>query len=254
VCQPSLGATRRVLLQAPCLEPGRLTRRRALPGIASATLLALAWTGGVASAHDAATSAAPAFALPEPGSYELPAIARVPDFTLLDERGKPTRLLGLAPDQIAVVSFVYSRCGEGHGCPLALATLQGLDRRIAAEPTLAGRVRLATVSFDPVADTPARMAALRQRLRPASDWRFLTGSSPAAVAPVLAAFGQDALPLIDEHGSQLGLFRHVLKVFLVDAGGAVRNVYSAGFLSPELLLVDARTLLLETGRRAARER
>jgi len=34
----------------------------------------------------------------------------------------------------------------------------------------------------------------------------------------------------------------------------VRNVYSAGFLSPELLLVDARTLLLETGRRAARER
>src|SRR5262249_44291838 len=124
VCQPSLGATRRVLLQAPCLQPGRLTRRRALPGIASATLLALAWTGGVASAHDAAapTSAAPAFALPAPGSYELPAIARVPDFTLLDERGKPTRLLGLAPDQIAVVSFVYSRCGEGHGCPLALAT------------------------------------------------------------------------------------------------------------------------------------
>jgi hypothetical protein len=36
----------------------------------------------------------------------------------------------------------------------------------------------------------------------------------------------------------------VLKVFLVDARGAVRNVYSSGFLSPELLLVDARTVLL----------
>jgi hypothetical protein len=35
----------------------------------------------------------------------------------------------------------------------------------------------------------------------------------------------------------------VLKVFLVDARGAVRNVYSSGFLSPELLLVDARTVL-----------
>jgi len=229
-------------------------QRRVRLAIACAALLGVA--GGAARAHDAlppAPSPLP-YALPEPGSYELPAIARVPDFTLLDERGAPTRLLGLGPDQVAVVSFVYSRCGEGHGCPLALATLQGLDRRIAAEPTLVGRVRLVTVSFDPVADTPARMAALRERLRPVSDWRFLTGASRDAVAPVLAAFGQDALPLIDERGSQLGLFRHVLKVFLVDAGGAVRNVYSAGFLSPELLLVDARTLLLETGRRAARER
>jgi cytochrome oxidase Cu insertion factor (SCO1/SenC/PrrC family) len=229
-------------------------RRRTRFAIGCAALAgALAAVG--ARAHDALPPRPTPlpYALPVPGSYELPAIARVPDFTLLDERGAPTRLLGLAPDQIAVVSFVYSRCGEGHGCPLALATLQGLDRRIAAEPNLHGRVRLATVSFDPAVDTPARMAALRNRLRPASDWRFLTGASPAAVAPVLAAFGQDALPLVDERGAELGLFRHVLKVFLVDSGGAVRSVYSAGFLSPELLLVDARTLLLETGRRSARE-
>jgi cytochrome oxidase Cu insertion factor (SCO1/SenC/PrrC family) len=220
-----------------------------------AALLALAWAGGVAGAHDAPPppSGAPAYALPEPGSYELPAIARVPDFTLLDERGKPTRLLGLAPDQVAVVSFVYSRCAGGQGCPLALATLQGLDRKLAAEPALAGHVRLATVSFDPASDTPERMAALRTRLRPAADWHFLTAADPDAIAPVLAAFGQDALPLVDERGAELGLFRHVLKVFLVDARGAVRNVYSAGFLSPELVLVDARTLLLESGRRATRE-
>jgi cytochrome oxidase Cu insertion factor (SCO1/SenC/PrrC family) len=226
-------------------------RRRAWP----AALLAAALSGGVARAHDASPPGpAPlAYALPEPGSYELPAIARVPDFTLLDERGAPTRLLGLAPDQVAVVSFVYSRCAAGQGCPLALATFQGIDRRVAAEPALAGHVRLATVSFDPAVDTPERMAALRERLRPAADWHFLTAANAAAIAPVLAAFGQDALPLVDERGAQLGLFRHVLKVFLVDAKGAVRNVYSAGFLSPELVLVDARTLLLETGRRAARE-
>ena len=127
---------------------------------------------------------------------------------------------------------------------------QSLDRAIAREPALARRVRLATVSFDPEHDTPERMAALRDRLRPAGDWRFLTAASPSALAPTLAAFGQDALPMIDERGERLGLLRHVLKVFLVDGSGRVRNVYSAGFLSPELLLVDARTLLLEARARA----
>jgi cytochrome oxidase Cu insertion factor (SCO1/SenC/PrrC family) len=92
---------------------------------------------------------------------------------------------------------------------------------------LAGRVRLATVTFD-----PAR-----------SDWRFLTAASPAAIAPVLAAFGQDAVRLVGPDAEALGLYRHVLKVFLVDASGAVRNVYSSGFLSPDLVLTDARTVL-----------
>ncbi len=40
----------------------------------------------------------------------------------------------------------------------------------------------------------------------------------------------------------------MLKVFLVDARGAIRNIYSAGFLSPELLLVDARTVLRDAGK------
>jgi protein SCO1/2 len=87
------------------------------------------------------------------------------------------------------------------------------------------------------------MAVLRRAMAPRSQWRFLTAATREAIAPVLAAFGQDALPLVGEGDHALGLYRHVLKVFLVDARGAVRNIYSSGFLSPELLLVDARTVL-----------
>jgi cytochrome c peroxidase len=215
--------------------------------------LALAALAAPARAHDAAPAPpAPAFALPEPGSYELPAIARVPEFALLDERGAPAKLLDLAPDQVAVISFVYTRCGDGdHGCPAALAVLQRVDRALANDAALHGRVRIATVSFDPAHDTPARMAGLRSALAPRGDWRFLTAGSSAAIAPALAAFGQDALPLVGADDRALGLFRHVLKVFLVDARGAVRNVYSSGFLSPELLLVDARTVLGERAERVA---
>jgi cytochrome oxidase Cu insertion factor (SCO1/SenC/PrrC family) len=212
-----------------------------------APLAALAWLGLAAAspAHEGGPGApATAFALPDAGSYELPPIARVPDFTLLDEQGRPAPLPGLAPGQVAIVAFTYTHCPDG--CPLALAALQRIDRALAADSALAARVRLATVSFDPARDTPPRMADLRGRLRPAADWRFLTAPDPARIAPVLAAYGQDALPLVDAGGDALGLFRHVLKVFLVDAQGRVRNVYSSGFLSPELLLVDARTVLLES--------
>ncbi len=149
-----------------------------------------------ARAHDAAPPAAIRYELPAPGSYELPPISHVADFPLLDERGAPARLLDLGADQVAIVSFVYTRCADGGGCPAALAVLQRLDRAVAADRELAGRVRIATVSFDPAHDSPARMAELRAALRPRGAWRFLTAASPDAIAPVLTAFGQDALPLV----------------------------------------------------------
>lgn len=218
-----------------------------------AALVALGLAAAPAAAHEAPAAAppAPAGSLPTPGSYELPAIARVADARLLDEAGAPAPLLDLAPGQLAFVSFVYTHCADGGGCPLALATLQHLDRAVVADPALRGRVRLVTVSFDPARDTPAAMRALRERMRPVGDWRFRTARDPAAIAPVLAAFGQDAVTLVDAGGRSTGLLRHLLKVFLVDASGAVRNVYGADFLSAELLALDARTVLLDAQHVAA---
>jgi hypothetical protein len=42
-------------------------------------------------------------------------------------------------------------------------------------------------------------------------------------------------------------FSHVLKVFLVDAGGWVREIYSTSFLVPKVVVNDVKTLLLEGG-------
>jgi protein SCO1/2 len=138
-----------------------------------------------------------------------------------------------------VVAFVYGSCADA--CPLTLGALQRLDRELAGLPGLGPHVRLAAVSFDPVRDTPARMEELRRHLAPQHDFRFLTASGPAEIAPVLADFGQDVTWLPDPRGARAA--GHTLRVFLVDAEGGVRNVYSAGFLEPVLLRNDAASVL-----------
>lgn len=185
------------------------------------------------------------YELPAIGSYELPVIQRVQEHTLLGSTGERAPVLGTSPGGVTLVGFVYLHCSDPTGCPLSMATLQRLDNALAARPRLARRVRLVTVSFDPARDTPQALAALRERMAPRTGWRFLTAASNAALQPVLADFGQDAVPLQTREGHDAALFQHVAKVFLVDAEGGVRNIYSAGFLDHRLLLRDIETVLAE---------
>jgi cytochrome oxidase Cu insertion factor (SCO1/SenC/PrrC family) len=222
---------------------------------APALLLALVLAPAAARAHEAAPPAGDAaepplaYALPEAGSYALPPIQRVGEHALLDSDGAPARLPALAPGQLAVIAFVYLGCHDAQGCPLALATLARLDRALAAQPELARRVRVAAVSFDPARDRPESLARLRRSLAPRADWRFLTAADPAAIAPVLADYGQEVDVLPADAPGEAPALAHVLKVFLVDSRGDVRNVYSTGFLDHRLVVRDVETLLLEGGRR-----
>ena len=63
------------------------------------------------------------------------------------------------------------------------------------------------------------------------------------LAPVLRSFGQDVVRLAAPGAADADVLRHVLKVFLVDANGDVRNIYSTGFLDTRLILADVETLL-----------
>jgi cytochrome oxidase Cu insertion factor (SCO1/SenC/PrrC family) len=218
----------------------RAARRRAR----TLALFAVFWFGAGAAAN--APEPDSGASLPALGTYALPPIARVQDFTLLDSTGESAQLLALAPGQVAVVALIYTSCPSA--CPAALAILQQFDRELAREPSLRAGVRVTTVSFDPEYDTPAKMEELKERMSPQSDWRFLTAESEAAIQPVLESFGQDALRLVvpdEQSGPTASLMRHVLKVFLVDSAGDVRNIYSTGLMSKEMLLLDVRTLLLE---------
>ena len=186
----------------------------------------------------------PAYEPPAPGTYDLPVIRRLRDHALVDADGTPTTLFSLTGERFAVVAFVYLSCVEALGCPMSHAVLHGLDRDLAADPALAARVRLVTVSFDPERDTPERMAAQRRLHEPKTDWRFAVPATGADLRTLLADFDQPVAKLRYEDGTWSGLFRHVLKVFVVDPEHEVRAIYSAGFLNERLVLNDLKTLAL----------
>jgi cytochrome oxidase Cu insertion factor (SCO1/SenC/PrrC family) len=87
-------------------------------------------------------------------------------------------------------------------------------------------------------------AAAALRPDPKPRWDFVTSASEAALAPVLAAYGQWVGRSADPSDPNAAL-PHVLRVYLIDRGKMIRNIYGVGFLDPRLLIADIRTLLLE---------
>jgi cytochrome oxidase Cu insertion factor (SCO1/SenC/PrrC family) len=187
----------------------------------------------------------PAYTPPAPGTYALPPITHVPSFSLLDTAGRRVTTAGLARGRLSVVSFVYTGCSDRLGCPLASAALRDVQERL-RRAGLVPHATLLSISVDPARDGPAQLAQYARAFgADAAVWRFLTADSDAHLQPVLDAYGQDREKVHDERGRFTGTYRHVLKVFLVDRRGWIRNIYSTGFLVPAVVVNDIATLLRE---------
>lgn len=179
--------------------------------------------------------------LPEPGSYALARIQRAPDARLLGADGKEAALSAYAGGAITALGFFYGQCADPAGCPVAWSVFETARQAADDDPLLKGRLRLVFVSLDPARDTPAALRLLQEAERGsgATPWLFLTSRSDTALSPLLRAMGQDIA-----RDPQSGVIDHMLKVFLIDPEGWVREIYSTAFLTPDSLLNDARTLAL----------
>jgi cytochrome oxidase Cu insertion factor (SCO1/SenC/PrrC family) len=187
-----------------------------------------------------------------PGTYELPAIQSVEEATLLDERARPIRLSALTQGKITLLTFFYTYCVDPLGCPFAHQTLTLLRDRIVQDRELARAVRFVGISCDPGTDTPDVLARYATDFATDSrfEWRFLTARSVSALLPVLGDFGQDVSVDVDDNGRATRALHHMLKVFLIDDRGRVREIYSLAYLQPQVMLNDIRTLYLERRARA----
>jgi protein SCO1/2 len=185
---------------------------------------------------------------PPPGSYALPAIKAMPDGMLLDWTGRERSLNEALAGKLSLVSFIYLSCSDENGCPAATATLFEIHERSLAIPSLRENVRLVTISFDPERDTVEAMESFRYSITIDKDaarkieWLAFTGRSEADIRPVIDGFGQAV-----NRSPNSDVINHLLRLYLVDRSGAIRNIYGLGQIDPRLMMTDVETLLMEEG-------
>ena len=209
-----------------------------------ALALVTALLAAPAAAHHVALLPKLEFVPPAPGTYVLHHIKPAPDGTVLGVDGRAAPLSRYTRGSITLLGFIYTTCSDPDGCPLAYRVFDALKETFTARAELHGKVRFVTLSFDPARDTPqvmkhyagSRAVEKENGLR----WYFLTTRSSRELMPLVEGFGQDVRVMRNRRE-----LSHVLKVFLIDRGGDVREIYSSQFLHPEVVLNDIQTLLLE---------
>jgi len=208
----------------------------------------LAGLTGLAGAQVRSSAPSQDFVPPAPGSYALPPIQSAADGWVLEGNLLPRRLSRYTHGALTLLSFVYTYCTDPIGCPLAYATFDTVKRRVLADPALRGQIRLVSLSFDPLNDTPDAMRVYGGENARSVElpWYFLTTYSTKFLKPILDDFGQDVEIERDPAGAPTRARAHMLKVFLLDRKGQVREIYSAAFLHTDVILNDLRTLALET--------
>ena len=151
--------------------------------------------------------------------------ATVPDFTLVDQRGRRVSLSDTR-GKVVVANFIYTTCALPNFC-LRLANNFGvLQNRFASR--LGRDLVLLTITFDPTHDTPEVMARYASQWSANPDtWKFLTGP-PADVERACRLFGVHAF-FTD------GLIDHSLHTVIIDrAGTLVSNIEGNQFTAVQL--------------------
>ena len=142
-------------------------------------------------------------------SEHLPVLFDAPTFTLTDQNGKP-----FSSDQLKghvyAMSLFFTEC-KGV-CPMITGQMQHLLKSM-ADP----RVKIVSISVDPVHDTPAALRPYAERVGAENGrWTLLTGT-------VDECYGA-------AHGYKLAVTNpsdHSPNILLVDEKGQVRGIYNA---------------------------
>jgi len=189
--------------------------------------------------------------LPAAGTYKLHKIFSTPEKQILDSNGEAKYLHEFTYGKYTLLTFFYQHCSDAGGCPYAMSVFNSVKSTLEKDAALAQSVRMVSISFDPYRDTPMMMAGLEKQMnkndkKDSVKWSFLTTANTDALLPLVDGFGQNVDIVIDPAtGSQTMTYQHVLKVFLIDRVGFVREIYSTAYLSPEMLLNDIKTLAME---------
>lgn len=161
--------------------------------------------------------------------YFQPMDEPAPDFAFEDADGHAVALRDLR-DKVLVLNFIYTRCPDI--CPLQTERMAKIRRMILARG-IHDRVRLVTITADPVRDTPSVMKAYATQhgIEP-PDWLFLTSGPdrPTATRDLSARYHNRYQPAPD------GSISHGTVFHVIDGEGRWRGNFHGLQWQPEDLV------------------
>ena len=196
------------------------------------------------------------FTPPEVGTYALPQIKKAAGGEILLSNGDEADLSDLIGDKAVLLSFIYTSCSDVNGCPLSTFVMHKMNKTLKENTSMNDDIRLITLSFDPERDTPDAMKSYGSDFKSNSavEWVFATTHSQEQLDPILDDYGQFVFKVVEkakEGEAEKVNFAHVLKSFLIDKQGYIRNIYSVSYLHPDIVLNDIKTILQENSPQAS---
>ena len=188
------------------------------------------------------------FTPPEVGTYKLPRIKKASGGEILLSNGAEANLDEYIGDKAVLLSFIYTSCSDVNGCPLTTFVMHSMNKTLKENSAMNDDIRLITLSFDPERDTPDAMKSYGEDFKKdgAVEWVFATTHSQKQLDPILDEYGQFVFKTVEKEGDTEKVnFAHVLKSFLIDKQGYIRNIYSVSYLHPNIVLNDIKTILQE---------
>lgn len=152
----------------------------------------------------------------------------LPDETFVNQDGKPLRLHDLK-GKVVALTFIYTRCPLPDFCIRMSENFKKLQKLLAADPSLAGKWHLVSVSFDPKFDRPPVLKQYgRDYGADFSTWDFVTDpdTSGRMLQRFADGFGLSYLP-------DQGAFTHNLRTAIIDREGKLAKVIVGNEWKPE---------------------
>jgi protein SCO1/2 len=159
----------------------------------------------------------------------------VPDAALIDQFDK-RRSISEWKGGLTLITFIYTTCPLPNFCPLMDQNFATIQRQVAEDPALKGKVKLISISFDPERDTPAVLKAHAAKFKadPAV-WTFLTGDR-VTIDRFAAKFGVGVV----REGAGPASIAHNLRTALIGTDGKILRIYGGSDWTPSAALADLR--------------
>jgi protein SCO1 len=173
---------------------------------------------------------------PKPGD-------EIPDFTLVNQDGKPIHLSQYKGKALAL-TFVYTRCPQPDQCTLMSNNFAAVDLELQKQPEIYANTHLLTVSFDPDYDSPKVMRSYgsshtgRYSDEKFGHWEFTTGSAEE-VKHIAEFFG---LRYFKDSSTGEEQVMHSLRTAVIDPAGKLVKLYRGNEWKPSELADDLKSL------------